>query len=86
MELYQLQYFIAIAEQGSLMKAAESLYVTQPTLSAGMKKLEKELGVSLLERRWRGVRLTAAGDVFLENAQRMLGNYQSTINALRNFR
>ena len=85
MELFQLKYFIAIAEHGSLTKAAESLYVTQPSLSAGMKKLEQELGVSLLERRWRGVRLTAAGEVFLENARVMIGNYQSTIIALRNF-
>lgn len=85
MELYQLQYFVAIAENGSFTKAADTLYVTQPSLSAGIKKLEQELGVSLLERRWRGVRVTPAGALFLEKAQRIISEYQSTITAIRNF-
>ncbi|BDM83305.1 LysR family transcriptional regulator [Acaryochloris marina] len=85
MELYQLQYFVAIAENGSFTKAADTLYVTQPSLSAGIKKLEQELGVSLLERRWRGVRVTSAGELFLEKAQSIIREYQSTINAIRNF-
>lgn len=85
MELYQLQYFVAIANNGSFTKAADTLYVTQPSLSAGIKKLEQELGVSLLERRWRGVRLTTAGTLFLEKAQKIINEYQATIEALRNF-
>lgn len=55
MELSQLKYFIAIAKYGSFTKAAQTLYVSQPSLSAAIKKLEQELGISLLERRWRGV-------------------------------
>ena len=85
MEIYQLQYFLAISETGSFTKASESLYVSQPSLSAGIKKLEKELGVSLFERRWRGVRLTPAGKLFLGKAENLLFEYQSTIETLRNF-
>ena len=85
MELSQLQYFVAIAKHGSFTKAADALYVTQPSLSAAIKKLEQELGVPLLERRWRGVRVTGAGELFLEKAQGIIQDYQSTINALRNF-
>ncbi len=85
MELYQLQYFVAIAENGSFTRASEALYVSQPSLSAGIKKLEKELDVSLLERRWRGVCVTPAGQLFLGKATKIIAEYQSTINALRNF-
>lgn len=85
MELYQLKYFVAIAEEGSFTKASDSLYVSQPSLSAGIKKLEQELEVILLERRWRGVALTSAGQLFLGKAQNIITEYQSTIDALRNF-
>jgi DNA-binding transcriptional LysR family regulator len=85
MEIYQLKYFVAIADSGSFTKASESLYISQPSLSAGIKKLEQELGVSLLTRRWRGVALTAAGELFLEKAKSLIGEYQDTIDTLRNF-
>lgn len=60
MEIYQLKYFVAIADSGSFTRAADQLYVSQPSLSASTKKLEHELGVSFLERRWRGIALTTA--------------------------
>ena len=85
MEIYQLKYFVAIADSGSFTRASDSLYVSQPSLSAGIKKLEQELGVSLLERRWRGVALTAAGELFLEKAKKLVADYQTTIDTLRNF-
>lgn len=85
MELYQLKYFVVIAQQGSFTKASDVLYISQPSLSAGIKKLEQELDVTLLERRWRGVSLTEAGKLFLGKAQRIIEEYQSTIDALRNF-
>lgn len=85
MELYQLKYFVAIAEKGSFTKASDALYVSQPSLSAGIKKLEQELDVTLLERRWRGVSVTEAGKLFLGKAQTIIDEYQSTIDALRNF-
>jgi len=71
MELRQLKYFICIAEQESMTKAAETLYIAQPALSMQMRNLEEELGVSLLIRHSRGVQLTEAGQVFLDKAVRI---------------
>ncbi len=69
MELTALRQFVVIAEMGHLTRAAERLGVTQPALSAMVKKLESEVGASLLDRTGRGVALTAAGRVFLEHAE-----------------
>lgn len=77
MDLYQIRYFLAIAEAGSFTKAAEQLFVSQPSLSAGIKKLEQELETTLLERGGRGVLLTPAGRLFQEKAQLILAEYQS---------
>ncbi|MBE9028241.1 LysR family transcriptional regulator [filamentous cyanobacterium LEGE 11480] len=77
MDLYQIRYFLTIAEVGSFTKAAELLYVSQPSLSAGIKKLEKELDVMLLERGGRGVLLTPAGRLFQARGQAILAEYQA---------
>src|SRR5258708_33948663 len=70
MELRHLRYFIAVAEEGSLSNAAERrLHTAQPSLSRQIRDLEIELGVKLLERRARGIALTAAGKVFLDHAR-----------------
>ena len=50
MELYQLHYALAVAETGSFTRGAERVFVSQPTLSAGIKKLERDLGTVLFER------------------------------------
>lgn len=71
-ELYQLRYFIAIVETGTFTKAAERSCVTQPTLSAGIKKLEEQLGTRLFHRTSRRVFLSEAGTVFLERARAIL--------------
>jgi DNA-binding transcriptional LysR family regulator len=68
-ELRHLRYFVAIAEERSFTGAAERLWIAQPGLSAQMRRLEDELGVQLLERHSRGVRLTPAGELFLERAR-----------------
>ncbi len=69
MNLRQLHYFLAIADEGSFTRAAERLLVAQPSLSQQIKSLERELGGRLLERLPKGVRLTAAGKVFLPEAR-----------------
>jgi DNA-binding transcriptional LysR family regulator len=64
-----LDYFVAVAEEGQITRAAARLHVAQPALSQAMAQLESELGVTLLERHARGVRLTAAGEAFLPKAE-----------------
>jgi DNA-binding transcriptional LysR family regulator len=69
MNLRQLQYFVAIADEGSFTRAAERLFVAQPSLSQQIKSLEAELGGQLLERLPNGTRLTAAGKAFMADAR-----------------
>src|SRR4051794_15548116 len=69
-ELRHLRYFVAVAETGSFSHADERrLHTSQPSLSRQIAELEMEVGVKLLERRARGVTLTAAGRVFLDHAR-----------------
>ena len=87
MELRQLRYFIAVAEESSFSRAARRLHVSQPPLSIQVKSLEEELGARLLERGNRGVSLTAAGRVFLERARAVLiGLEHAKSEALRAYR
>lgn len=71
-ELYLIRYFIAVIEAGGFTKAASSLNITQPTLSAGIRKLEEGLGVTLFERTGRRVFLTPAGSRFLLRAREIM--------------
>jgi len=86
MDLYQIRYFLSISETGNFTKAAERLFVSQPSLSAGIKKLEQELGVILFERGGRKVLLTKEGQFFLEKAQNILREYQDALHTLKGFR
>lgn len=72
MDIYLLRYFLAVVETGSFTRAADRVFVTQPTLSAGIKKLEQQLGHSLFERTNRRVFLTDAGTRFLPRAKAIL--------------
>ena len=76
MELRHLKYFVTAAELGSITRAAEKLFIAQPPLSAQLKQLEEEVGVPLLVRLPRGVRLTEAGASFLEDARAILARTQ----------
>lgn len=68
-------YFIKIHELGSITKAAESLYISQPALSKYIRNLERELGVSLVEREYSPVRFTEAGEIYFRYAKEALKNY-----------
>jgi LysR family hydrogen peroxide-inducible transcriptional activator len=72
MTLRDLEYLVALAETRHFGRAAECCHVSQPTLSAQLRKLEEFLGVTLIERRPRRVALTAAGVAVVERARRML--------------
>jgi LysR family transcriptional regulator, transcription activator of glutamate synthase operon len=72
MELRQLAYFDAVVRHGSFTKAAQRLHVAQPAVSAQIRRLETELGTTLLERTTRRVALTHAGELFLSRARRVL--------------
>lgn len=74
MELRTLRYFIAVLEAGSLSRAAGSLYVAQPALTAQIKKLEGELGAQLFERSHAGVTPTPAGLQLYQDARRLLSD------------
>ncbi len=75
MTLQQLNYIITISEAGSINRAAEKLYVSQPSLTSAIKELEKELGIVLFNRTGRGVTLTAEGVDFLPYARQVYGQY-----------
>lgn len=79
MTLQQLHYAITIAECGSLNKAAEALYVAQPSLSSSMQELERELGIKIFHRSGRGVSLTQDGTEFLLYARQVYSQYESLL-------
>jgi LysR family transcriptional regulator, hca operon transcriptional activator len=84
MELRHLRYFVAAAEEGSLTVAAKKrLHTAQPSLSRQLRDLEQEVGAQLFTRRARGIDLTPAGRVFLDNARLTLSQAAETIAAAR---
>lgn len=83
MELRQLKYFVAAADTLNFSRAAESLYISQPTLSQQISELEKELGVELFIRSKRTVILTPAGAELLTKAKDLLHRAENTMNSVR---
>src|ERR1700743_3958141 len=72
MLLRHIRYFLAVTEHQNFTRAAEALHVSQPTLSQQIKQLEDALGAQLLDRSGRGVRLTDAGEAYVQYARRAL--------------
>ncbi len=85
MDLLTLRYFLAVADTGSLSAAAAQLRLTQPSLSAAMRKLEREVEVTLLIRGPRGVQLTDAGRYLVEAGTRILGDVDDVRRVLTRF-
>ncbi|MER1994860.1 MAG: LysR family transcriptional regulator [Eubacteriales bacterium] len=75
MTIQQLKYIITISENGSLNKAAEVLFITQPSLTSAVRELEKELGITLFNRGGKGVTLTNDGTEFLQYARQVVAQY-----------
>lgn len=76
MELRHLRYFVGVAEEEHFGRAAERLHIAQPALSRQIQDLERELGFALFDRLPRGVRLSAAGKLYWEDARRILKDVQ----------
>lgn len=84
MELRHLRYFVAVAEEGSLLNAAERrLHTSQPSLSRQIRDLETEVGVPLLERQPRGMTLTPAGKIFLDHARLAIAQAEAALQGAR---
>ncbi|MEJ9212692.1 LysR family transcriptional regulator [Bacillus smithii] len=82
MDIRQLRYFLTIAEEGQITRAAKRLHMAQPPLSQQLKLLEQELGVQLVERMGRMVRLTEAGRILQLRAEQIIGLVDSTVSEI----
>ncbi|WP_350448843.1 LysR family transcriptional regulator [Rossellomorea vietnamensis] len=85
MDLNIIKTFIIAAEFNHFRKAAERLYISQPTVTVHIKQLEKELGVILFERVGKNIKLTEAGRSYLQNAKRLIEVYEEGITDIQSF-
>lgn len=84
--LAQIEYFVAVAEEGHVGRAASNLRIAQPAVSRQIRRLENELGASLFLRTPRGMSLSRAGEVFLEHARAVLNSVEAARNAVQGSR
>jgi DNA-binding transcriptional LysR family regulator len=83
LDLRKLRYFVAVAEHGTFLRAAEVLHIAQPVLSRQIRSLENDLKVTLFDRDTRGTRLTAAGEALLEEALSLLAAAEAAHRRVR---
>lgn len=80
MSVAQLEYFVAVAEEQHLTRAANRLHISQPPLTRQIKRLEEEVGAQLFERTVRGMRLLPPGEILLGEARAILGRIRALPN------
>jgi len=83
MSLAQLKYFVVVAEEGNVTRAATRLRIAQPPLTRQIRSLEDELGVALFERTARGVRLLPSGETMLAHARAILAQVDAAVMAVQ---
>lgn len=83
MELRQLRYFVAVAEEGNISRAAKKIFLTQPALSRQIKALEEEIGQCLLERQAHSIRLTPLGETLVREARELLRQAEQVLERVR---
>jgi DNA-binding transcriptional LysR family regulator len=83
MSLAQIEYFVAVAEEANVGRAARRLHVSQPPLSRQIRALEDELGAPLFARTSRGMRLLPAGEAFLRHARAVLAEIAAGRSSVR---
>ncbi len=86
MDIRQLRYFLAIAEEGNITKAAKRLHIAQPPLSHQLKQLEENLGVVLLERNTRKIQITDAGRLLQNRARQIIDLFERTEKELKDIK
>lgn len=83
MDIRHLQYFMEVARHRSFTKAAESLYITQPTISKTIKNIEEELGIILFDRSSKKIELTDAGKIMFEQGHHIVNSFQNLSSELQ---
>lgn len=86
MDIRQLDYFVVIAEEKNISKAAERLYISQSALSQQLAKLEDSLGAQLFNRKHRTLELTEAGQIYLNSAYHIMHISEETDRKLEKYR